>query len=159
MIRTILSLIVTFFLSHTAFAETDIAEYIIAGDYRALERALQEGVNPNTFSKSKIYFNAAPLISFAAFYGDTRTLSIMLEHLANPNIPGDSGETPLMYAVVACKYIAGPCEDKIMLLLLHDADPFIKNKYGDSAESLANGEYKEHVSDKIRMHFENAKIK
>jgi hypothetical protein len=159
MTRIVLSLVVTFFLSRTAFAETDIAEYIIAGDYRALERALQEGVDPNMFIKTNVYSNPAPLISFAAFYGDTRTLSIMLEHLANPNVLGDSGETPLMHAVVACKYTASQCEEKIMLLLLHNADPFMKNKYGDSAESLANGEYKEYVSDKIRMHFENTKIK
>jgi hypothetical protein len=157
----IISLIVIFFLNFTAFAETDITEYIIAEDYRALERALQEGVNPNMFSKLKIIPYKVPLLSYAAYFSDAQTLSIMLRHLANPNAPADTGETPIMFAVMSCKYtiyVTSPCEEKIVVLLKHDADPFVKDKKGESAESLANGKYKEYVSDRIRMYFKNAKL-
>jgi ankyrin repeat protein len=167
--RVISILFAVFFINSATFADdskidkNSVALYIIGKDYKALERALNEGVNPNSSVKIPVrrFTGSLPLISMAAYFSDAQTVLILLERLANPNAVNFAGMTPLMLAVISCRYVelaAGPCDEKIMILLSYGADPFQKSKAGFSAETLADSdEYRDYVSDKIRRWFREIK--
>jgi ankyrin repeat protein len=143
-------------------AEEKLSDFIIGMDYEGLEKMLNESENPNQFYKNSIVFGDRetnfPLITLAVVYSDHKTISILLKHLANPNAQLESGETPIMFAVMTCRSGVRPCEEKIRELLKYGANPFLKAKNGLNAYDIANSnEYKNYVSDDIKQDFQRLK--
>lgn len=88
------------------------------GNHAQFERLLKE--NP-TAARGQGYGGSTPLM-FAALYGDTRSISLLLRNGADPNKRNDAGATALLWAV--------DDPEATRLLLEHGADANIRSADG-----------------------------
>ena len=101
-------------LSVALVAQGDLARdplitAIQSGSTAQIERVVKGGANPNVVDAEGV-----PALMSAALFGDARAVELLLQREADPNRPGPSGTTALMWAI--------PDVEKVRVLLARGAE-------------------------------------
>ena len=89
----------------------------------SLQSALEQ--DPSCINQRGLKLNWSPVFR-CVVSGSTVALKVLLENGADPNLPNDSGETPLHQAVENKDYLISK------ILLKHKADPNRQEEYGET---------------------------
>lgn len=88
------------------------------GNFKGVERAIEKGANVDF--QGKYGWTA---LNISVFRANQEMAKFLLIHGADPNIPNNAGDTPLMWANSV---------ELVKLLLDYNADPNIQNKFGNT---------------------------
>ncbi len=141
-------LISVIFMTATEIAEaqmkSDIIQYVMKSDSKALSTALSNGADVNQQTK----VGNTPLM-IAAKIGDRLTIEALLSNDADVNLRNNAGATALM---IAAKYNNA---HTVTALLENGADPTIKNNDGHTASSFAKAYKRSEIYAQLKLAEQN----
>jgi len=103
--------------------QEDLWDACISGNFKKAKKAMGKGADINALDTRKSKSGRRPL-NWAAFYGYTEIVQLLLDNGADINAQNKTGYTPLHHAVENNQ------KDVVMLLLAAKADASIVNKRG-----------------------------
>lgn len=127
-----------------AQSKSDVVQYVLQGNSKALSAALSNGVDVNQQTEAGI-----TLLMAAAKVGDRKTVEALLSNDAKVDIRNNAGATALM---LAAKY---DNPHVVTLLLDYGADPTIENNRGHKASNFAWGYKRFEIYDQLKLAEQN----
>ncbi len=81
-------------LNSNKFTQSKFVDAIMEGDLESFEYMIENGVNPNVYSKNNSY-----ALHYAVYHSNLKMVSILINSGADPNVFDIDGNTPLHYSV------------------------------------------------------------
>lgn len=110
--------------------QEDLWDACILGDFKKAKSAISMGADVNSLDIRKNKSGRRPL-NYAAFYGHTNIIKLLLDNKAIINAQNKSGFTAMHHAVENNQAKA------VMLLIKYKADMSIENKKGENPKNMA----------------------